>query len=660
MGPTTRVSAPPEWAAPPPADPDSALSTECPFREFCTVVRAACAASYFLFLGPRCQLKALGSCAVASAGSIDPVYMIQQIGVLHEANRPGAAGAGLPVGSAADAEDGDEDADVESAPAVVAATRLWDLAAGDARAAFLVQHQLHDVALLILAQHERHPPRLCELCMGCLANLASVAEVAPMLLADEEEFATAVLRVWMTCPDALVLSETARLHLAFASCDATRDTWLRHITADEPLNQLVCLAMSAKEPLLLARLCAVLQQVLRDMAVAYHLVGKCHLATILTHLLETEVPPSLSTSTDDSDPDCRNDGGGRGNKRSFEQTGTLAQQDDDEIDGCGLREGALTHTPWSRGTSRAFGAQTATLADQAVDSGGLQSALFFQLHAAEVLAYFSQEAVVSATSTPEQETGPPSKGESSAAGIHCCPARELAQQDGLQRVIMTVVRRTKGKGSLGRPALATLDYLLELPAEKGGWQLQTLPGAVPAFAALCSGMATAVAAIQASAEQPSSSTSAGSSNTIHGCSGLLALSTEEELSEFRAMVSIGWAILAKLVGAAMPKLRVASGTVCGSDDATKEDGMSPATSGDLCRLVSSDQFATTLVEVVKADLVPSDEALSVLQALGQCRGLTRSVASGDCDSPTTMMLLETVKSIGVAIPGGDLESTTEK
>lgn len=589
---------------------------------------------------------------MVSAGSIDPVYMIQQIGVLHEANRPGGAGPSLPADSAADGEEVDEDADVESAPAVVAATRLWDLAAGDARAAFLVQHQLHDVALLILAQHERHPPRLCELCMGCLANLASVAEVAPMLLADEEEFATAVLRVWMTCPDALVLSETARLHLALTSCGATRDRWLRHITADEPLNQLVCLAMSATEPLLLARLCAVLQQVLRDMAVAYHLVAKCHFATILTHLLETEVPPSLTTSTGDCNPDCSNDGSGRGQKRSFEQTGSLPQHDDGEIDGCGLREGALTQTPWSRGTSRAFGAQTATLADQAVDSGGLQSALFFQLHAAEVLAYFSQEAVVSAT--PEQETEPLSTDEISATGIHCCPARELAQQDGLQRVIMTIVRRTKGKGSLGRPALATLDYLLELPAEKGGWQLQDLPGAVPAFAALCSGMATAVAAIQASSENPSSSVVAGSANTR---SSLLALSTEEELSEFRAMVIIGWAILAKLVDAATPKL--ASGTVCGNDRATAENDMPLASSGDLCRLVSSDLFATTLVEVVKADLSPSGEALSVLQALEKCRGLTRSVASGDCDSPTSMILLETVENMAAAaIPGGALESST--
>eukprot|EP01043_Picozoa_sp_COSAG02_P067838 COSAG02_NODE_11048_length_1805_cov_2.400938_3_plen_330_part_01 len=326
--------------------------------------------------------------------------MIQQIGALHEINRPRRTENGVTPAAAASAVlmgvDEEEDDGVESAPAVVAAARLWDLAAGEARAAFLVQHQLHDVALLILAQHERHPARLCELCMGCLANLASVPEVAPKLLEAEDDFVTPVLRVWMTCPDALVLSETARLHLAFTSCAATRDTWLRHITADEPLNQLVCLAMSAKEPLLLARLCAVLQQVLRDMAVAYHLVAKCHFATILVHLLETEVPPPFSTAAELSNLDASSDRSEaeRGRKRSFEQT-TTSQEHEEETEGCGLREGALSHTPWSRGTSRAFGAQTATLADQAVDSGGLQSALFFQLHAAEVLAYFSQEAVVS-------------------------------------------------------------------------------------------------------------------------------------------------------------------------------------------------------------------------------------------------------------------------
>lgn len=572
--------------------------------------------------------------------------MIQQIGALHEVNRPGCAESGA-ADAAPAADEEEEDDSVESAPAVVAASRLWDLAAGDARAAFLVQHQLHDVALLVIAQHERHPPRLCELCMGCLANLASVPEVAPKLLAAEDEFVTPVLRVWMTCSDALVLSETARLHLAFTSCAATRDTWLRHITADEPLNQLVCLAMSAKEPLLLARLCAVLQQVLRDMAVAYHLVAKCHFATILVHLLETEVPPSLSIAAEGSHLDRNVDdrvGAKGGKKRSFEQTGssvaTLAaeQQDEEEIEGCGLREGALSQTPWGRGTSRAFGAQTATLADQAVDSGGLQSALFFQLHAAEVLAYFSQEAVVS---TPETQIE--SSSQSEATGIRCCPARELAQQPGLQRTLITVIRRTKGKGSLGRPALATLDYLLELPPDKGGWQLQSLPGAVPALAALCGGMETAVAAIQASAEQPSVSTSDGSSNTN---SSLLTLSTEEERAEFRTMVSLGWSIFAKLVQAAVSEQP--SSTERGNDAVAEADEPTAPTSGDLCRLGSSDQVTAILVEVAKAGLVRNDEALSTLQRLAKWRASRCAAVAGDndCSSQVTVTLSDTLKSIG--------------
>ena len=604
VGGSTRVSAPPEWAALPPDDAGS---------------------------------------------SIDPIYMIQQIGVLNEANRPAAAASQQEEDGGGGGSD-DDDADVESQPTVAAAKRLWDLAAGEARAAFLVQHRLHDVALLILARHERHPPRLCELCMGCLANLASVPEVAPTL-AEGDELVTAVLRVWMTCADALVLSETARLHLAFSSCAATSGLWRQHLTADEPLNQLVCLAMTAKEPLLLARLCAVLQQVLRDMPVAYHLVGKCHFATILSHLLETEVPPSLSLQAGGSSississSSSRPAAAGRGTKRQFEEdthgAATVDGDDDDDDEGGGLREGALSQTPWSRGTGRAFGAQTATLADQAVDSGGLQSALFFQLHAAEVLAYYSQEAMLPPDGS--QATAADEEAASVGVGVRCCPAQALAQQVGLPRVLMTVVRRTKGKGGLGRAGLATLDYLLELPEQKGGWRLQNLPGAAPAFAALSVGMAAAVAAIQASKEGGGGGGSGDGGGARGTSSSLLAPGTEEELSEFREMLSIGWTVMAKVVvlelspasapadAASMPKAETGSRGQPRSQAATMSDAGDGGGSGarELYRLACSDQLTTVLVDVVKAGLVQRDEAVPTLRHLLERRGGTAAAAAGD-------------------------------
>ena len=528
-----------------------------------------------------------------SSSTIDPVYMIQQIVALNEANRPltagssegaaGISGSGAAAAAAGGGDSDDED-DEESNPSIAAAKRLWDLAAGDARAAFLVENHMHEVALGILTAHERHRPRLCELCMGCLANLASVAEVAPILAASEE-LVTVVLRVWMTCPDALVLSETARLHLAFTSCAATSELWRRHLSADEPLNQLVCLAMSAKEPLLLARLCAVIQQMLRDMPVAYHLVGRCHFAVILTHLLDSEVPESASNAAAEGGADS----GGR--KRGFEEI------DDENEETGGLREGALRQTPWSRGAGRAFGAQTATLADQAVDSGGLQSALFFLLHAAEVLSYFSQEAVLSSGAAPANGAG-----SETANDVRCCPAQELAKQPALPRILTTVVRRTKGKGGLGRAALATLDYMLDLPEEKSGWQMQSLTGAAPAFAALAAGVEAAVEAIQTSAE------------------GLLAADAEE-LDEFRMMVGLAWGLLAKAIHL----------------DVIGDAGAGAA----LRRLVLSDQLASALCKAAKASLVDHSKALLTLS----CLCTMREKAGGGGATTTTMELRAAVESL---------------
>ena len=445
------------------------------------------------------------------SSTIDPVYMIQQIAALHSANQPPSGGGqaeGSAAGAAARGGDSDDEGGEEAEPSVAAAKRLWDLASEASRAAFLMEHHLHTVALGVLGAHERQRPRLCELCMGTLANLASLPEIAPTLATDEE-LLTIVLRVWMTCPDALVLSETARLHLAFVSNPTTAEGWRAHLGADEPLNQLVCLAMSAKEPLLLARLCALLQQMLRDIGAAYHLVAHCHLAPILTHLLDAEVPK----------PKPPAGGATAGTKRGFDE----AEAGSEEAEGMlgGLREGALGATPWNRGSAREFGQQTATLADESVDGGGLQSALFFLLHAAEVLAFYSQEAVVAQpeAASAADAAGPPSASAASAAasasaaggegsdataappresqaqgaaeegaeasaprGVRCCPASALAREPALPRVLSEVVRRTKGKGGLGRAALATLDYLLSLPEAKGGWPLEALPGAARALA----------------------------------------------------------------------------------------------------------------------------------------------------------------------------------
>ena len=118
------------------------------------------------------------------SSTIDPVYMIQQIAALHTANQP-PTGGGQAEGSAAAAEgegargaaasggDSDDEGDEEAERSVAAAKRLWDLASEADRAAFLMEHHLHTVALGVLGAHERQRPRLCELCMGTLANLAS-------------------------------------------------------------------------------------------------------------------------------------------------------------------------------------------------------------------------------------------------------------------------------------------------------------------------------------------------------------------------------------------------------------------------------------------------------------------------------------------------------
>ena len=110
-----------------------------------------------------------------------------------------------------------------------------------------MEHHLVDVIGLVLLSHETQRPRLVELCAGCLGNMAAAPVVAAAVTADRQLTPT-LLRLWMTCADAPTVSELARLLMGLAALPQTRAVWHRLLGSPEPLNQLLCLAMSAAEP----------------------------------------------------------------------------------------------------------------------------------------------------------------------------------------------------------------------------------------------------------------------------------------------------------------------------------------------------------------------------------------------------------------------------
>jgi hypothetical protein len=105
----------------------------------------------------------------------------------------------------------------EADPHVEAARNLWDLATDSDRSLFLHTNHVVDVIEMLLLAHDRQRPRLLELAVGCLANMAAVPEVAAALTA-EEQLPTTLLRLWMTCPDALTVCLSTRV----ATLDTTR------------------------------------------------------------------------------------------------------------------------------------------------------------------------------------------------------------------------------------------------------------------------------------------------------------------------------------------------------------------------------------------------------------------------------------------------------
>jgi len=174
----------------------------------------------------------------------------------------------------------------------------------------------------------------------------------------------------MTCRDALVLSETARLHLALTSLASTAQVWRMHLTADEPLKQLICLAMSAREPLLLARLCAVLLNLLHDRTLVYHLVGNCHFASILAHLIETEAAPVLGAAAAMSSMGNKSSYIGGNGGETAAAAAAAAEEEQDAVVAAAAQVAVnrgqglgAARTPWSRSSARGFGSLTATLAD---------------------------------------------------------------------------------------------------------------------------------------------------------------------------------------------------------------------------------------------------------------------------------------------------------
>eukprot|EP01052_Picozoa_sp_SAG31_P030760 SAG31_NODE_3185_length_4579_cov_2.704911_1_plen_298_part_00 len=230
----------------------------------------------------------------ATSTTIDPLFMIQQIAALNAANGP----AGDRLQQCSDNQPAptmqtevERSLQEENDAFVVAAKTLWDLAADTERATFLQEHHLLDVISLILLSHERHRPRLTELCLGTVANMAAVPIVA-QAVGNDANLPTILLRVWMTCADAPTLSELARLFMGLATLPVSNVTWHQILGAAQPLNQLLCLAMNASEPLLLSRLSGLLLSLCHNRDIAYTLADKQgpvpHFPEILGHLVAQE------------------------------------------------------------------------------------------------------------------------------------------------------------------------------------------------------------------------------------------------------------------------------------------------------------------------------------------------------------------------------------
>lgn len=223
--------------------------------------------------------------------TIDPLFMIQQIAALNAANGPDRLQHCSKDQSAPTIQTEIEILQEENDALVVAAKTLWDLAADTERTIFLHEHHLLDVISLILLSHERHRPRLTELCLGTVANMAAVPIVA-QTIGDDANLPTILLRVWMTCADAPTLSELARLFMGLATLPVSSVTWHQILGAAQPLNQLLCLAMNASEPLLLSRLSGLLLSLCHNRDIAYTLADKQgpipHFPEILGHLVAQE------------------------------------------------------------------------------------------------------------------------------------------------------------------------------------------------------------------------------------------------------------------------------------------------------------------------------------------------------------------------------------
>ncbi|KAI5056379.1 hypothetical protein GOP47_0028197 [Adiantum capillus-veneris] len=165
---------------------------------------------------------------------------------------------------------------------------LWDLAAAQSHAEFMVENHILDVLLAILGIP--HSDRLREVCLGILGNLACHAEPVKAIV-QTSGLPDQVLQS-LFVDDAPSLSEACRLLSASLHSDQV-DSWVKAINSGEVLERVMWIAANTMNSLLLEKSTELLLAMVdcqgSNASVLLTLLVRLELPAVLTDLLASEV-----------------------------------------------------------------------------------------------------------------------------------------------------------------------------------------------------------------------------------------------------------------------------------------------------------------------------------------------------------------------------------
>ncbi|KAH7287466.1 hypothetical protein KP509_32G057200 [Ceratopteris richardii] len=165
---------------------------------------------------------------------------------------------------------------------------LWDLAATQSHAEFMVKHHVLEVLQTILGTP--HSDRLREICLGILGNLACHAEPVKAIV-ETSGLPTEIIQT-LFVDDAPSLSEACRLLSASLHSDQV-DSWVKAIESPEVLERVIWIAANTMNSLLLEKSTELLLAMVdcqgSTTSILVSSLVKLGLPAVLTELLASEL-----------------------------------------------------------------------------------------------------------------------------------------------------------------------------------------------------------------------------------------------------------------------------------------------------------------------------------------------------------------------------------